>query len=281
MSNVRLYSVYLLCLTLFLTGCATTKINYDKEAWLPKKDQVACYIATHEGNTYVLGLYNNGTYVLGQNLAERISLGTCTFSEDGIHLNSFIQSFDKIPFVVNERSEVNSNGQIIISNLYNPFFIGAWKAKGLDKVWINNSERLSKGGRNFLSDFEQKDTLMLGASEKVEQIKITGSGFEGKAIEYQVKDPSHNHFEIYSLQFAADEFVVMNTVFFPKSPTALEVDIAKVDNRLEGTKLLFEKVDTPMTKAGISATAAGATLSGYKIMIAGGRDVLVKLHQRE
>ena len=60
----------------------------------------ACYKATLENKTYIIGLFDNNTFVLGRDMGESISLGTYEGTSKELIFSSYIQSLDEVPFLV-------------------------------------------------------------------------------------------------------------------------------------------------------------------------------------
>lgn len=271
--NIALALLFAACKT---SGPASTSASKQHP---PKPYAVqSCYKASLDGKTYVIGLFEDSTYVLSTDLGTRLSFGSYHQAGNDLVFRSFIQSFDAIPVVV--KASYNNDlvaPQIKLSLVNGMTFTGAWSLGRFAELLINNKETytIPTAEDRFNSD----SMYTIHCAKGVPLTEIALKDASGKqAFRYAVEDQKNNYFECYFLNFKKDKFQILNPKEARLSTQTMKIAAHIVDRGLtdKSKTLQFEEVQNIRLKAGLSSTAEGAALSAYKHASNAGRKLLLK-----
>lgn len=277
MKNIFYRGLVLLLSISFFSSCYSKKQIMTAETWLAQDDKPIYFEAVNGSDKYILGLYKDSTYILGKNRAERISIGRVSFSEEGIKLKSYVQSFEEQQMKVKASYRPNQAGYVLkISSLSNPYFIGGWMARPILSLRVNDSLLIDSLERAYLKDLTVAEELQFELNESLELIEIqaiAGLGY----LTYEVENPKANYFEIYGLFMKAVDFIYLNQFVTVVSADELQLPLSVLETEeVAAVDLSFKRVKNPVGNSSISATEAEAILSAYQIFTAAGRRTLLE-----
>jgi len=233
-----------------------------------------CYKAVFENHTYIIGFFEDNTFVFGRDMGQKISLGTYERTIEEVILSSYIQSLDKIPFVVKESYKANQEGTLLnLSMVSGLFFLGAWTGYvpteiDLDGFSCSNNLPITP------VDFDSVYTIQC-AQEKGSILSFSSRTLN--TLEYKVKDSRNNHFECYYLDFSPSQFCVLSGVKGKIQKNKIQIPAYLLDDEVKDKSLVlnFEEVKEIRTRVGLNSTAEGAMLSAYYSFTQAGRLALI------
>jgi hypothetical protein len=266
--------LFIYTILFFVTGCGTSDKITSKQKMKPYGVQ-HCYKASLENKTYIIGLFEDNTFVFGRDMAQRISLGTYKEIDKELIFSSYIQSLNEVPFFVKESYKKDQKGTVLkLSVVTNLGFIGDWIGHTPTKVDLDGlscSNTLPIVPANFDSIYTVECT-----QEVQEQISFSSRRL--KDLEYKLKDSKSNYFECYYLGFNPIRFSVLNSVKGTFRKNQIQIPAYLLDDEVKDKTLVlnFEEVKEIRTRVGLNSTAEGAMLSAYSYFTKAGRLVLIK-----
>lgn len=266
--------IFINLLLLFVIGCGTSEQITSNKKKKPYNVKY-CYKASLENKTYIIGLFDNNTFVLGRDMAQSISLGVYKEIDNELIFSSYIQSLDKVPFGVKETYKKDQEGTILkLSVVTNLGFMGDWIGHTPTKIdldGLNCSNTLPTVPADFDSIYTVKCT-----QEVEEKISFSSRGLKG--LEYKLKDSKSNYFECFYLGFDPERFCILNSVKGTFKKNKIQIPAYLLDKEIKDKSLMlnFEEVKEIRTRVGLNATAEGAILSAYSYFTQAGRLALIQ-----
>lgn len=255
-------------------GCTVSEKVTSNEEKKPYKVQ-HCYKATLENKTYIIGLFNNNTFVLGHDMGRGISLGTYKRIDKELIFSSYIQSLNEVPFLVKESYKKNQEGTLLkLSVVTGLGFVGGWIGHTPTKIELDGLS-CSNILPTVPADFDSIYTV-----ECIQEVqeKISFSSRALKSLEYKLKDSKSNYFECSYLGFHLDGFCILKSVKGTFKKNKIQILAYLLDDEVKDKSLVlnFEEVKKIRTRVGLNSTAEGAMLSAYYSFTQAGRLALIK-----